>query len=228
MPLPFNGIVGYTGEVDLFQFIVGKENTDRYAAKFDPVKWPPTKDGLKTLLDEIVTAAYRHGTILNINKRSNKGVLICAYSRKYRDYEKEKDYDDDGVLKHIRGKTFHNDRLCNRPNGLRKPRQTNTGRDTTGDCKCQLRMNFSCFATDTANACIYLSRIGLAMHTHHPQPREGELGLKKTFAEGYAGSNPKWTTGINPDGGHEKAPFGRKTLICLQVDAPKYTRMLPR
>lgn len=124
--LPFAGIVGYTGEVDLFQFIVGKQREDRFAAKFNPEKWPPTNAGLKTLLRDIEASAFRHGTSLNINKSQDKGVLICAFAREYRNNDAQKEFDSDGIRKDIRGKRYHNDRLCNRPNGIHKPRQTSS------------------------------------------------------------------------------------------------------
>lgn len=44
-------------------------------------------------------------------------------------------------------------------------------------------MNFAFYGKGTASAGIYLSRIGNAMHTHHPQPKEGELAVKKKYLQ---------------------------------------------
>lgn len=75
--LPFKGIVGFDGEVDLFDYVgtdLFSRGQNKHEIKFDPKLHPATGEGVKNLTKELKTAANYYGTELVGN---GVGLLMC-------------------------------------------------------------------------------------------------------------------------------------------------------
>jgi hypothetical protein len=88
LPVYFDGVIGFDEAPDIFSF-----SSTEYRAKdkpyvFDPNLYPPTKIGLKTLLDDIKQAANEQGTRLVTGNKL--GALICFRGKVHRRPANEK------------------------------------------------------------------------------------------------------------------------------------------
>jgi hypothetical protein len=94
--------------------------------------------------------------------------------------QKSRTFDSNGVAADIRGMAFHHDRKNQRLKGRQKCRATKTNKDTTGICKCKLRLTLNIHHEDqSGGGFIFLSRKGNAFHTFHPQSPSGSLMISK-------------------------------------------------
>jgi hypothetical protein len=176
-------IVGLNGkQVNLFDFLddyLPERPENKFAIRFDASRWPPTNDGRQALTSHLQAIAEHNGTILI---RDGRGVLICTRGRPPRvtNEQKSRTFDSNGVAVDIRGMSFHHDRKNQRLKGRQKRRATKTNKDTTGICKCKLRLTLNIHHEDqSGGGFIFLSRKGNAFHTFHPQPPSGSLMMSK-------------------------------------------------
>lgn len=192
--LPTDEAIGFDTSINLFDYL-GIED----AIKFDPLKYPPNKDGRKELLEALKAEGNHHGSDFTVD--ITKGRLLCNLGRKYRpkdDKNNEKDdnngtpaandenkFDANGVLEGIRRHQYHNDRLLNRSEGHRgKKRASCTRKDLTGEhlCRCKLTFRFKVVWNPLSNKSeelIVMSHLGQSTHTFHPRTEPGEIAIRK-------------------------------------------------
>ncbi|CAJ1943595.1 unnamed protein product [Cylindrotheca closterium] len=145
--LPYTGLLGREDEsVDLFSFVTN--DVEPRNGQFDPKQWPPTRAGLRLLLDHLQKIAIQHGSDFNVD--ISKGWLLCKRCRK--NYtEKNKQSDEDGEPT--------------------KARAIHTSKDNTSEnnkvCKCRIRMLIH--KPDKPDGYIYVSCRGVKCHKYHPR-----------------------------------------------------------
>ncbi|CAJ1940702.1 unnamed protein product, partial [Cylindrotheca closterium] len=88
-------------------------------------------------------------------------------------------FNEKGVLLQYRHKSYHHDRLRNRPDGQTCPRATHTPKDITGDklCSCRLRLCIHSSKKAGDQSYIYISCKGDTLHKYHAKPT-AELPIK--------------------------------------------------
>ena len=172
--LPFPDIVGRDDPVDLFSLIgKGKKtHTKKCSSKpeviFDPKKYPPNKEGMISLCNNIKSIGLNNGSSLTNNDRSN--VLTCYRGRLFRKYvdkknisndesnnENSNEYDEFGVKCGVRNHSFHNNRKNCRPNGRSDVRASNTKKPLSRDCLCKVRLVFDFFKKDEPSGFIFFT-----------------------------------------------------------------------
>jgi len=180
--LPFKGLDS-TGDkkVDLFS-LIGYHVSEPRVNKFDPTKWPATKEGRSKLMRHLSLIAVAHSTKLNGDDR--RGILKCwrcrPYEKKRCDVKSEGTHDKLGVALGLRKKTHHHDRKNNRPNGQQRKRATSTTRAISGAKICKVRLTL-CFENEgKPNGYIYLSNKGCGQHRFHSQPRWNVLPIPRS------------------------------------------------
>ncbi|CAJ1964432.1 unnamed protein product [Cylindrotheca closterium] len=169
--LPFDGIVDYDGEsADLFAFVTNDIETRK--ARFDSKQWPPTKQGLKDLLHHLKLIGLKHGSEFTYD--ASKGWLTCYRSKPYKGTKLQdlEQFNEKGVLLQYQHKSYHHDRLRNRPDGQTCPRATHTSKDITGDklCSCRLRLGIHSSKKAGDQSHIYISCKGDNLHKYHAKP----------------------------------------------------------
>ena len=197
--MPFGDIVGKhggSGPIDLFQFT--DRNQHPRAKKgvdpevlFDPVKYPPTKDGLKKLLKQLKTVAWKNCT--KLVPRNHPMELCCFRCRTSVSHKKKKDdgvpdktkkgknapveCDDDGVQLDIREYRLHCDHLQREKDGQSRNKGNNSVLPSSSEFTCKVSLKLD-YTADKSHICLKQG-FGHSTHTFHSQQDFGDFALQK-------------------------------------------------
>ena len=184
--LPISGLRGQVADevVDLFDFTdtqyrcqKGEEHLS--PVQFDPVLFPPNKEGMKSLTTYLKVVALQHGS--NLVNQNQPCVLNCHRCHLYdpkKSYRKSvvtlDGFDVDGVKLGIRQHIMHNSRKKNRSSGRKKNRGTKTILPLDPSMVCKVRLSLRIHEDQY----IYMySGFGQSCHVYHTKPRDGSMIL---------------------------------------------------
>jgi len=183
--LPFSGLIGMDAdeEVDLFDYTHPVYRRDQAPhtspIKFDPLLYPPNKDGLKKLNIELKMIALKHGS--NLIGRNSPFILDCFRCHLYKPNNVEKssvgytnDYDGDGVKVGIRQHVMHHNRKKIRTSGRQRNKGTKTRLPMDASFRCNVKLSLKIYE---GNYIYMLSGYGNRKHVFHTRPKDGSMNL---------------------------------------------------